>query len=92
MATQSITIDLPEEIVSLLGSPDSAPAAAKRAIVLELLREGRISQGKASEILGISRWAMMDLIAEHEIPSGPQTAEEMAREIETIRRVTRALD
>jgi predicted HTH domain antitoxin len=90
MAMQSVTIELPEEIVSLLGADESASEAARKAVVLGLLRETKISQGKAAELLGISRWEMMDLIVEHQIPTGPQTVEEIEQELETVRRLTKA--
>lgn len=81
MATQTLTLELPEELVALLGSPEAATARAKEALVLELLRQGTISQGKAAHLLGIDRWAILDLIAEHQIPSGPANADEMRREL-----------
>jgi predicted HTH domain antitoxin len=56
-------------------------------LVLDLLREGQISQGKAAELLGINRYEMLDLMARHKIPSGPQTAEEAEREIEAAIRL-----
>lgn len=85
MALGSVTVELPEEIVSLLGADQPASEAAHRAIVLGLLREAKISQGKAAELLGLSMWEMLDLIVEQDIQTGPQTAEEIAEEIETAR-------
>lgn len=84
MAAHTLTLDLPEELIALLGSPEAAAHRAKEALVLDLLREARISQGKAAQLLGISRWASLDLMAQHQIPSGPETAEEMRREIENM--------
>lgn len=87
MVMETVTFKLPKEILSLLGSPDTAPEAARKAVVIELFREGRISQGKAAELLGISRWEMIDLVNTLNIPTGPQTAEDIDREVETIRRL-----
>jgi predicted HTH domain antitoxin len=81
-----MSVELPEELVALLGSPEAAAAKAKEALVLELLREARISQGKAARLLGISRWEILDLMARHRISSGPETAEEMRQEVEDLRR------
>jgi predicted HTH domain antitoxin len=86
MASRTLTFDLPEEIVALVGSPDAAAAKARLALVLDLLREGAISQGRAATILGITRWDILDLMATHAIPSGPQSAEELQREVETALR------
>jgi predicted HTH domain antitoxin len=61
-------------------------AKAKEALVLELLREARISQGKAARLLGISRGKIIDLMARHRISAGPETAEEMRQEVEDLGR------
>ena len=55
METQTLTVEVPEELIVLLGSPEAAAARAKQAFVLDLLREARISQGKAADLLGITR-------------------------------------
>jgi hypothetical protein len=73
-------------LIELLGSPEAAAAKAKGALVLELLREARISQGQAAGLLRLTRWEILELMAQHEIPSGPETADEMRREIEDMRR------
>ena len=87
MASQTLTLEVPEELVALLGSPESVAARAKEALVLDLLREARISQGKAARLLGITRWDILDLMVQHQIPSGPATPEEWDEERETIRRL-----
>lgn len=86
VATRRIEMELPEDLVALLGSPEVVAIRAKEALVLELLREARVSQGQAADLLGITRWALLDLMARHQIASGPETAEEMRREIEAMRR------
>lgn len=89
MPTTSLTLDVPEELVRLLGSPEQAAARAREALVLDLLREATISQGKAAELLGIDRWEMLELMGRHKIPSGPQTAEEAEQEIESAIRLAK---
>jgi predicted HTH domain antitoxin len=89
LATRALAIELPEELIELLGSPEAAAAKAKEALVLELLREARLSQGQAARLLRLTRWEILDLMAPHEIPSGPETAEEMRQEIEVMRRFAR---
>lgn len=85
----TLTLDLPEELLALLGSPEAAAARAREALVLDLLREARISQGKAARLLGITRWDILDLMARRQIPSGPETPEELEQEIETIEHYAR---
>ena len=85
MATQTLTLEVPQELVALLDSPEEATARAKQALVLDLLREARISQGQAADFLGITRWDILDLMVQYEIPSGPETAEELDEEVENLR-------
>jgi predicted HTH domain antitoxin len=92
MATRTLSLEVAEELVELLGSPEATAAKAKQALVLELLREARISQGRAARLLGISRWDMLELMAEHAIESGPETAEEMREDIEVARRSAGSAD
>jgi hypothetical protein len=87
MATQTLTLEVPEELVALLGSPEAAAAKAKESLVLGLLREARISQGQAANLLGITRWDILDLMAQHDILSGPVTAEEVRREMAVLERL-----
>ncbi len=89
MSTRTIELELPEDLVKLLGSPEAAASRAKEALVLELLREASISQGQAAQLLGLTRWDILDLMARHQIPSGPETAEELRKDIEAVRRNAR---
>ena len=75
----TLTVELPGELVAELGPPEELAARARQALVLDLLREGQISQGKAASLLGITRWDILDLMARYQIPSGPQTAAEVDR-------------
>lgn len=86
MAMQTLTIEVPEELLELLGSPEEASLKARESLVADLLREGRISQGQAAQMLGVTRWDILDMMARLCIPSGPETAEEMRRDIENARR------
>ena len=86
MASTVVTLELPDELVALLGSSAAAAAQAREALVLRLLRDARITQGQAARLLGITRYDILDLMARDRIPSGPETAEEMRQEIENARR------
>lgn len=87
MSTASLTIELPAEVLELLGSVESAKAKTRQALILQLLREGEISQGFAARLLGITRYDILDLMAQDQIPSGPQTPEEIDREIQAALRL-----
>jgi hypothetical protein len=87
MATRTLTLEVPEELITLLGSPEATAARAKQALVLDLLREVRISQGQAADFLGITRWDILDLMAQYDILSGPETPEDVDREIAVLERL-----
>jgi predicted HTH domain antitoxin len=86
MGTRTLSVEVPDELVALLGTPEAAAVRAREALVLDLLRRAKVSQDKAAELLGVSRWDLLELMVEHRVESGPETGEEMAREIEDMRR------
>ncbi len=57
-------LNLPDEA---LESPEQVNDQAKEAYVMELLRQQIISQGKAAELLGVSRWDLPNIMAAHEV-------------------------
>jgi hypothetical protein len=83
---RTITIELPDDLVAALDSLDGIEDRAWKALVLDLLRDARISQGRAASLLGITRYDILDLMASHYIPSGPRTPEEVDQELEAARR------
>ena len=76
----TITFELPEDVITLLGSPEAAAAEAREALVLSLLRDARISQGKAAQLLGLALPELYQLAARHQISSGPETPDEVRQE------------
>lgn len=70
-------VELPEESLK----DQEALKKGKETIVLELLRKGEISQGKAAELLEIDRWALFDLMAKHNIPSIKMSSEDLEKEL-----------
>jgi hypothetical protein len=79
-----IRVELPEEVAALLGGTAAAAAdGARRAIVLDLLRQGKLSQGSAARVLGLTRHDVIDLMAAHDVPSGPSSAAELQHDIDT---------
>lgn len=60
-----------EEVVDFFRKQfkDQAEAEMAEAAVLDLVRRGVISSGKAAELLGVSRWAMPDIMNRHKIPA-----------------------
>ena len=90
MATGQSAVELPADVVARLGAAEFADATAREALLLGLLRDGILSQGQAAYGLGVTRWQLLDLMARDAVPSGPETAGEMRREIEDARRQHRS--
>jgi predicted HTH domain antitoxin len=84
--TQTLTVKLPKEVLDLLGSPEAAAAKARELLVVELLREGRISQGQAVQLLGVTRWDLLSLMARRGVPAGAETVDELLRDVEGAQR------
>src|SRR5438270_426415 len=54
MGTRTLTLELPEELIEIIGSPEAAAAKAREALVIELLRDATISQGQAARLLDLA--------------------------------------
>jgi predicted HTH domain antitoxin len=77
-----VEFELPDEVAAQLHEAEMA-VKAKEALVMELLREHYISQGKAAEILSISRYDLFDLMTKYQVPVIDLTAEELDAELRT---------
>ena len=84
-----IEIAVPEEIIALLGSEDAARKEAKEAFVLDLVRRGKISKGKAAELLGMSLWDLPELVAQYQIPWFNCHPEELAKDLDILHKLQR---
>jgi predicted HTH domain antitoxin len=86
MGTTTLPLELPDEVIALLGSPQAAADRAREVLVLDLLRQGRISQGRAAALLGLTRHDVLRLMVEHQIPSGPVSIDELRTDLEAAER------
>lgn len=79
MNTLSITV--PESLASLFGEPGVQGREILVAAVVKWYELGRISHGKAAEILDISRSEFLDLLSNYQVSPWQYTAEEIDREL-----------
>lgn len=80
-------LKLPHEIITICKVRENELASfLKKAIAIELFREGLVSVGKASEIADVSRNEMMDLLGERRIPLH-YTVEDLEEDVKTLRRI-----
>jgi predicted HTH domain antitoxin len=85
-----MTINLPidPELAGLLQTFDRpVPDTARELIVLELYRQGKISSGKAAELLAMDRVAFIQYSSKLGIPFFDMTDEEWSAEVDQARRL-----
>jgi predicted HTH domain antitoxin len=62
------TVTLDEELAALIEGERSLDEAAREALVMDLFHRGKISTGKACELLGLDRSAFVRRANEHNVP------------------------
>jgi len=85
-----LMVELPPELVELLGSEENAKRDAKVAVVFDLVRRGRVSRARAAELLGLALWDLPALLTEYRIPWFDYSPEDLARDLETLRATHRS--
>ena len=78
---RKLVLEFPEEIPEKDLQDKEVLMKAKEGAVMELLRKGKISQGRAAEILDISRYDLFDLLERYDIPVIDMTSEELQKEL-----------
>jgi len=84
--SKGIYMEIPDELLELLGSEDEAVKEAKQSLVLGLVRRGRISRSKAADLLGIDLWEMPAFLSEYKIPWFDYSEKQMEQDMATLRR------
>jgi len=78
--SRRVILEFPDELSQSDLEDRDVLQRGKEAVVLELLRKGRISQGKAAQLMGISRQDLFDVMASHNIPMADFSPEEFRRQ------------
>jgi len=76
----TLELELPDDVAAMLADADVA-SKAKEALVMELLREHRISQGKAAELLRVSRSDLFPLMTKYKVPVVDLSHDELREEL-----------
>jgi predicted HTH domain antitoxin len=74
--------ELPDEVFGEGFQEEMFVATVKEEAAMRLLKERRISHGKAAELLGISRDELFDMMARYDIPVIDMTPEELQQEFQ----------
>ncbi len=84
MSTLTVNLKLPRDLLGAIDISDAQlEAHILELVALELFRQERISTGKAAELLGISKWEFIQLLAQHNIPYFSESSAELAAEVAT---------
>lgn len=81
---QPLTIDLPDDLLQVLGTVDEARQEAKIALILDLVRRGKVSRARAAEFLQISMWDFPALLAQYQIPWFDYSSEALREDLKTL--------
>ncbi len=85
MTLKKIELTFPSEVLDMLSTTYQDDAnMIKEAAVLELYREGKISSGKAAEILGMDRFEFIRYAGKKGIPYIRMTSEELEEEVRLL--------
>lgn len=76
---KTISIEFPEEVVELYGE-EELKSFVRKLSVLGLVKKGKLSSGKAAEILGMTRWDFMELMSDYDVPMANFPSEELNRQ------------
>jgi predicted HTH domain antitoxin len=80
--SKKIVLEFPAEVPEESSKDKEALRKGKEAMVLELLRKGQISQGKAAQLLEMDRWTLFDLMAKNDIAMANFSEEELKHQRE----------
>jgi predicted HTH domain antitoxin len=82
MAVLKVEIELPQNLLAALDIPESELGRqAREWVLLELFQEGKISSGKAAEILGLSKAQFLDLLSQRNLPYLDADLTDLEREV-----------
>lgn len=76
----TVDLELPDELAERLQATDLR-RKVKESLVMELLREHHISQGKAAELLGLARDELFALMAKYQVSVVDLSAFELGEEL-----------
>ena len=81
----TVQFDLPEGVFSSLRStPDAFVRELRLAAAVKWFEEGRISQGKAAEVAGVSRQAFHDALSRFGVSAFQISPEDLREELDTL--------
>ena len=84
MADRHFSVELPEDVLAGFGWQEAeVPYRVREALVMELVRLGRLSEARAAEFLGLNRWELLDTMGRYRVPVIRMSPDELGRELQT---------
>jgi predicted HTH domain antitoxin len=78
-------VELPEEVVAGFGwTEGEISTRVRETLVMELLRQHVISQGKATELLQRNRWDLSELMGRYKVPAIDLAPEELQHDLTPV--------
>lgn len=78
---QTLLINISDAAAAVFGAREQAGESILTAAVVKWFELGRVSQGKASEILGVSRVEFLDLLAQYKVSGWQYSEKELDEEL-----------
>ena len=79
---QTVSVEIPTTTLAALGeSPNGFVSEMRIAAAVKWYELGRLSQGKAAEVAGLTRTAFIDALSRFRVSPIQITHEELAREL-----------
>lgn len=80
---QTVSVEIPATTFAALGeSPSEFVREMRIAAAVKWYELGRLSQGKAAEVAGLSRSAFIDALSRFKVSPIQLTSDELARELD----------
>jgi Uncharacterised protein family (UPF0175) len=84
VADKDFQVSLPPEVVGGFGWDESeVPRRVREALVMDLLRLDRLSEGEAARILKLARWELLELMGRYDMPAVRMNVDDLDRELAT---------
>ena len=81
----TVQFDLPEDVFSALRStPEAFVDELRLAAAVKWFEAGRLSQGKAAEVAGVSRRAFHDALARYGVSAVQLSVDDLREELGTL--------
>lgn len=78
---KKLVLEFPPEVLEEDLQDRDVQMKAREGAVMELLRKGKLSQGRATELLDISRSDLFDLMTKYDIPVTNMSQDELKKEL-----------